>query len=72
MIEPTGAEVLARAMRLWDERELRFPPFTRMPWTQGTVLARSCTLDEARDQLIAERVTPKAINRQGTHVYRSE
>lgn len=61
MRAPTAMEMqVARA--IWDQREEKFPAFTRMTWAQGTDQARSATLAIARSSIEAmRRPTPEIV-----------
>ena len=38
------------ARKIWEERERRFPPFTRMKWENGTHMAREATIQKAESR----------------------
>jgi len=54
MKKPTASEIEAEARKMWDERELSFPPHTRQRWEQGSLLARNHMLMEARIVLVGD------------------
>lgn len=39
------------ALRLWNERELRFPAFARLSWASGSSMARDIMRDQAESAL---------------------
>lgn len=45
---PNWQEIETQARKMWDTREQEFPPHVRQRWEDGSEMARSLILMEAR------------------------